>query len=102
MRLKPVNDKIVVKPNEKNTEEKTAGGIILPDTVQDGALIEGEVVAVGDGMYSASGTLIPVICEVGDTILYNKNAHKSEHKIDGEEYILMSVNEVMAIVKEKE
>ena len=100
MRLKPVNDKIVVKPNE-NKEEKTAGGIILPDTVQDGTLVEGKVVAVGDGMYSASGTLIPVICNVDDTILYNKNAHKSEHTIDGETYILMSVNEIMSIVKEK-
>ena len=101
MRLKPVNDKIVVKESEKNKEEKTAGGIILPDTVQDGTLVEGKVVAVGDGMYSASGTLIPVICEVGDTILYNKNAQKAEHTIDGENYILMSVNEVMSIVKEK-
>ena len=101
MRLKPVNDKIVVKPSEKNKEEKTESGIILPDTVQDGSLIEGKVVAVGDGMYSASGTLIPVICDVGDTILYNKNAQKAEHKIDGETYILMSVNEVMSIVKDK-
>ena len=101
MRLKPVNDKIVVKPSEKNNEEKTVGGIILPDTVQDGTLIEGKVVAVGDGMYSASGTLIPVICDVGDTILYNKNAHKAEHKIDGETYILMSVNEVLSIVEDK-
>ena len=100
MRLKPVNDKIVVKPIE-NKEEKTVGGIILPDTVQDGALIEGKVVAEGDGMYSANGTLIPVICDVGDTILYNKNAHKAEHTIDGETYILMSVNEVMSIVKDK-
>ena len=100
MRLKPVNDKIVVKPNE-NKEEMTAGGIILPDTVQDGTLIEGKVVAVGDGMYSASGTLIPVICDVGDTILYNKNAQKAEHKIDGKTYILMSVNEVMSIVRDK-
>ena len=100
MRLKPVNDKIVVKPIE-NKEEKTVGGIILPDTVQDGTLVEGKVVAVGDGMYSASGTLIPVICDVGDTILYNKNAHKAEHTIDGETYILMSVNEVMSIVREK-
>jgi chaperonin GroES len=101
MRLKPVNDKIVVKLNKKNEEEKTVGGIILPDTVHDGALIEGEVVAVGEGMYSANGTLIPVICDVGDTILYNKNAHKAEHTIDGEEYIIMSVNEVMSIVEDK-
>ena len=101
MRLKPVNDKIVVKPKENKQEERTAGGIILPDTVQDGTLVEGKVVAVGEGMYSASGTLIPVICDVGDTILYNKNAMKAEHAIDGETYILMSVNEVMSIVREK-
>ena len=100
MRLKPVNDKIVVKPNE-NKEEKTAGGIILPDTVQDGTLTEGKVVAIGEGMYSASGTLIPVVVDVGDTILYNKNAMKAEHTIDGETYILMSVNEIMSIVKDK-
>ena len=102
MRLKPVNDKIVVKPIEEKDENDTAGGLILPDTVQDGTLVEGEVVAIGDGMYSANGTLIPVVVDVGNTILYNKNAHKSEHKIDGEDYILMSVNEVMSIVKGKE
>ena len=101
MRLKPVNDKIVVKPKETKNEEVTAGGIILPDTVQDGTLVEGEVVAIGEGMYSASGTLIPVVVDVGDTILYNKNAMKAEHTIDGETYILMSVNEVMSIVREK-
>ena len=101
MRLKPVNDKIVVKPKEGKQDTVTEGGIILPDTVQDGSLVEGEVVAIGEGMYSANGTLIPVICDVGDTILYNKNAQKAEHKIDGEEYILISVNEVMSIVKDK-
>ena len=100
MRLKPVNDKIVVKQKEDKQDTITEGGIILPDTVQDGALIEGEVVAIGEGMYSASGTLIPVVVDVGDTILYNKNALKHEHTIDGETYILMSVNEVMSIVKE--
>jgi len=101
MRLKPVNDKIVVKPKEDKKDTVTEGGILLPDTVQDGSLVEGEVVAIGEGMYSANGTLIPVIVDEGDTILYNKNAHKSEHKIDDEEYIIMSVNEVMSIVKDK-
>jgi chaperonin GroES len=101
MRLKPVNDKIVVKPAKKKQDEITDSGIILPDTVKDGSLVEGEVVAIGEGMYSASGTLIPVVVDVGDTILYNKNAHKAEHNIDGEDYIIMSVNEIMSIVKEK-
>ena len=97
MKLIPVNDKIVVKPMEKNKEEKTAGGIILPDTIQDGKLLEGEVIAVGQGMYSANGTLIPVICDVGDTILYSK--HAQVHEYD-DNYIIMSVNEVLSIVKE--
>ena len=101
MRLKPVNDKIVVKPMKKEDDHITDGGIILPDTVQDGELIEGKVVASSDGMYSATGTMIPLVVHSGDTILYNKNAHKSEHTIDGETYILMSVNEVMSIVEEK-
>ena len=101
MRLKPVNDKIVVKPNEEKQDNITDGGIILPDTVQDGTLIEGKVVAVGEGMYSMSGTLIPVVVDVGDTILYSKNAAVSEHKLDGEDYLLMSVNEVMSIVRDK-
>ena len=71
MKLRPVNDKIVVKTKSKE-EEVTEGGILLPDTVDQGKLMEGEVMAVGEGMYSANGTLIPVVCEVGDTILYNK------------------------------
>jgi len=101
MRLKPVNDKIVVKPKEVKNDHITKGGIILPDTVQDGTLLEGKVVAASDGMYSATGTIIPLVVSEGDTILYNKNTLKAEHTIDGEEYILMSVNEVMSIVREK-
>ena len=101
MRLKPVNDKIVVKPTENKQEERTAGGIILPDTVQDGTLIEGKVIAASDGMYSATGTMIPLVVSEGDTILFNKNAMKAEHTIDSETYILMSVNEVMSVVEDK-
>ena len=101
MRLKPVNDKIVVKPKEDKQDTVTESGIILPDTVQDGTLIEGKVVAASDGMYSATGTMIPLVVSEGDTILYNKNAQKAEHKIDGKDYILMSVNEVISIVEEK-
>ena len=100
MKLKPVNDKIVVKPITKE-EEVTEGGILLPDTVDSGKLMEGEVVAVGKGMYSANGTLIPVVVNVGETILYNKHAQTHEYKTtDGEELVIMSVNEVLSIVKD--
>ena len=96
MKLKPVNDKIVVKPNEKNEEDVTDSGIILPDTVDSGKLLEGEVVSVGKGMYSASGTIIPVVVNVGETILYNKHAQTHEY----DDYVIMSVNEVLSIVKD--
>ncbi len=96
MKLKPVNDKIVVKTKSKE-EEVTEGGILLPDTVDQGKLMEGEVVAVGNGMYSASGTLIPVVVDVGDKILYNKHAQLHEYDDD---LVIMSVNEVLSIVEE--
>ena len=95
MKLKPVNDKIVVKPNNKE-EEVTESGILLPDTVDSGKLLDGEVVAVGKGMYSASGTIIPVVVNVGETILYNKHAQTHEYG----DYVIMSVNEVLSIVKD--
>ena len=96
MKLKPVNDKIVVKTNSQE-EEVTDSGILLPDTVDQGKLMEGEVIAVGNGMYSASGTLIPVVVDVGDTILYNK--HAQLHECD-DDLVIMSVNEVLSIVKD--
>ena len=96
MKLKPVNDKIVVKPKTKKDEEVTESGILLPDTVDSGKLLEGEVVAVGKGMYSANGTLIPVVVNVGETILYNKHAQIHEY----DDYVIMSVNEVLSVVKD--
>ena len=96
MKLKPVNDKIVVKTNSQE-EEVTESGILLPDTVDQGKLMEGEVMAVGNGMYSANGTLIPVVVNVGDTILYNKHAQLHEYDDD---LVIMSVNEVLSIVKD--
>ena len=100
MKLKPVNDKIVVKPNKKNEEERTESGIILPDTVDQGKLLDGEVISVGEGMYSANGTLIPVVVSVGDTILYHQHGSMSEYKLDNETVIIMSQNEVLSIVED--
>tara|TARA_Y100000593_G_C4072390_1_gene219758 strand:- start:79 stop:393 length:315 start_codon:yes stop_codon:yes gene_type:complete len=99
MKLKPVHDKIVVKPMEKNKEETTDSGIILPDTVDQGKLLEGEVVAAGNVIYSTSGDAIPIVVEVGDRILYSKHAQTQEYKLDGEEVLIMSQNEVLSILE---
>ena len=97
MKLRPVNDKIVVKPKEEKEDYKTESGIILPDTVDQGKLKEGEVIAVGTGMYSTRGTVIPPIVNVGDTILYNKNAQVQEYN----GVVIMSQNEVLSVVEDK-
>ena len=99
--LKPVNDKIVVKPAVIENEHKTEGGIILPDTHNQTALVEGEVIGAGHGMYSANGTLIPICVEVGDRIIYSKHNSGQEYNLNGTDVIVMSQNEVMSIIEEE-
>ena len=95
MKLKPVNDKIVIKPKTQE-EEVTDSGILLPDTVDQGKLIEGEVVSVGDGMWSAKAVRIPIVVETGNKILYSKHAQTFEYG----DFVIMSVNEVLSIVED--
>jgi len=99
MKLKPVNDKIVIRPIEKKDDSVTAGGIILPDTMNEGTLNEGEVIAAGHGMHSANGTLIPICVNVGDRVLYGKHSTVGEYKLNGETVFIMSQNEILSILK---
>ena len=100
MRLKPVNDKIVVKPKEDEGDKTTESGIILPDTVDQGELGEGTVIAVGSGMYSTTGTLIPMAVREGERVLFNKYSSNQEHKLDGETVYIMSQNEILSVVED--
>ncbi len=94
MRLKPLGDKIVVKPIEK--EEKTKSGIVLPDTAKEKPQ-EGEVVAVGPGKVE-KGERVPMEVKVGDRVIYSKYGG-TEVKVEGEEYLILSQSEVLAIVE---
>lgn len=99
-KLQPVHDKIVVKPIAKKEDEVTASGIILPDTANQGKLLEGEVVAVSDGVYSQTKEIIPIVVEVGDRIIYGQHAQGQDYNLNGEEVLIMSQNEVLSIIKE--
>ena len=100
MRLQPVNDKLVVKVKEKNNDERTSSGIILPDSVGE-KCIEAEVVAVSLGMYTTTGATVPPICDVGDTIIYDDMAQSpKDFKFEGEDYVIMSQNEILTIIKD--
>ena len=100
MKLQPVNDKLVVKVLDKKEDERTSSGIILPDSVGE-KLIEAEVIAVSQGMYTTTGAIVPPICEVGDTVVYDEQAQSpTDYKFEGEDYVIMSQNEILSIIKD--
>ena len=91
MNLKPLGDRLVVKVI--NQEEKTRGGIVLPDTAKEKPQ-EGEVVAVGTGKVLENGQKLPLEVKVGDRIIFSKYAG-TEVKLDGDEYIIFSERDVL-------
>jgi len=94
MNLRPLGDRVVVKPVEK--EEKTKSGIVLPDTAKEKPQ-EGIVEAVGTGRILDNGTKVPMELKVGDKVLYAKYAG-NEFKIDEIEYLIVSEKDVLAVV----
>jgi len=94
MNLKPLDDRIVVRPNE--SEETTASGIVIPDTAKEKPQ-QGEVLAVGPGRRSEqSGELIPLDIKVGDTVVYSKYGG-TEYVLDGEDVLILTSRDVLAI-----
>jgi chaperonin GroES len=94
MKLKPLSDHVVIKPLE--AEEKTAGGILLPDTAKEKST-RGEVMAVGGGRVLPNGRTVKPAVSVGDIVLYSKYAG-SEVKVDGKELKIVQESEILAIV----
>jgi len=93
--LKPLADRIVVKPLE--AEQVTKGGIVLPDTVKEKPQ-EGEVVAVGNGKVLESGTVQPMSVKKGDRVLYGKYSGTEITTKEGQQYLIMREEDVLAIV----
>ena len=96
MKLKPLGDRIVVKAAPH--EEKTKGGIIIPDAAKEKPQ-EGKVVAVGDGKVLENGTKSPLTVKVGDKILFGKYSG-TEIKVDGEEHLILREDDVLGIVED--
>jgi len=96
MKIKPLQDRLVIKRIEE--EEKTKGGIIIPDSAKEKPQ-EGRVVAVGDGKVLESGQKAPLTVKPGDKILFGKYSG-TEIKIDGEEHLIMREDDVLGIVED--
>lgn len=94
MKLRPLEDRVVVKPIE--AEERTKSGIVLPDTAKEKPQ-QGEVVAVGPGRFE-DGQRVPMEVKVGDTVIYSKYGG-TEVKIEGEEYIILSSRDILAVIE---
>ena len=95
MKVKPLQDRILVKRIEE--EEKTKGGIIIPDAAKEKPQ-EGKVVAVGDGKYLESGQKAPLTVKPGDKILFGKYSG-TEIKLSGEEYLILREDDVLGIIE---
>ena len=91
--LKPLEDRIVVKPGDE--EETTVSGIVIPDTAKEKPQ-EGEVLAVGPGRFE-DGNRVPLDVNVGDTVIYSKYGG-TEVKYNGEEYLILSARDVLAVI----
>ena len=95
MKLRPLHDRVVVRRIE--SEEKTKGGIIIPDTAKEKPQ-EGEVIAVGPGARDESGKLVPLDVRAGDRILFGKWSG-TEVKIDGEDLLIMKESDIMGVLE---
>jgi len=94
MKLKPLANRVVIEPSE--AEEKTKGGIFVPDTAREKPVI-GKVVAVGPGRTSDEGKKIPMQVKVGNNVLYGKYSG-TEVTVEGKEYLIMKEEDIFAIV----
>jgi chaperonin GroES len=97
MRFRPLHDRVVVRRIE--AEEKSAGGIIIPDTAKEKPM-EGEVIAVGPGARDEVGKLVPLDVKPDDRILFGKWSG-TEVKLDGEELLIMKESDIMSIIEGK-
>ena len=95
MKFRPLHDRVVVR--RLNAEEKTAGGIIIPDTAKEKPM-EGEVIAVGAGARNEAGAVVALDVKAGDRILFGKWSG-TEVKIDGEELLIMKESDIMGIIE---
>jgi len=95
MKLKPLGDRVVVKPKEEE-EARTPSGLVIPDTAKEKPQL-GEVLAVGPGEWH-EGERIPMDVKVGDTVFYSKYGG-TEVVVDGEEYLVLSGRDILAIVE---
>ena len=96
MKFRPLHDRVVVE--RVTAEEKTAGGIIIPDTVQEKPQ-QGKIIAVGPGGRDENGKLIPIDVKVGERVLFGKWSG-TEVKIDGHDYLIMKESDIMGVLEE--
>ena len=99
MKIKPLADKVLLKPIDA-AESKSSGGIIIPDTAEKEKPQEGKIIAVGPGRTDESGKIIKMNVKVGQKVLYSKYGG-TEVKYKDEEYLIMSESDILAIIEEK-
>ena len=95
MKFRPLHDRVLVRRLDE--EEKTAGGIIIPDTAKEKPM-QGEIIAVGDGARSEDGKITPLAVKAGDVVLFGKWTG-TEVKIDGEDLLIMKESDILGVIE---
>ena len=95
-RIRPLADRVVIKPAER--EEKTKGGLFIPDTASKERPMEGEIVAVGDGRRTDEGALVPMSVKVGDKVLFAKYSG-TEYTVDDVDYLVLAEKDSLGVIQ---
>ena len=96
-KIRPLADRVVIKPVER--EEKTKGGIYLPDTASKERPMEGTILAVGDGRLDDNGKRVPMNVKAGDKVLFAKYSG-TEYKVDDVEYLILSEKDILGVIQD--
>ena len=97
-KFQPLGDRVLIKDNNSG-EQKSEGGLILTESTRRGTTVQGEVVAIGTGIFSQSGERIPMTVKVGDNVWYKKDMGAEEVKIEGEKFLLFNEHQLLGIVR---
>ena len=99
MNLKPLGDRVIIEPVEKEKSGKTKAGLYLPDGADNEGPEQGKVISVGPGKRAEDGTLIPIPVKKGDTVVFHKSYGSKEIKVGDKEYLIVREDDILAITE---
>lgn len=99
IKIKPLGDRVLIEPQDRENAEKTKSGIVIPDTTEKKRPEQGKILEVGEGIRNEKGEIVPLSVKKGEMVLFTKYG-PTEIKIDGKEYLIAKEEDILAIIEE--